>query len=234
MAPEQARGKAVDRRADVWAFGVVLYEMLTGTRAFAGDDITILLASVLKDEVRWDALPADVPAQIRRLLRRCLEKDPKRRLSAIGDARLELDDAGSGVDEAAAASAPAPLKPAAWRRGHAGGDRRARRRLGGHLWVVAQARLRGGAYNFRYLPSGHLVYAEAGALKVVAFDPSSRLVSGAPATVIQGVERTQAGDGYQFALSDNGSLAYLPTSSAGARRPADGCRSRRSCRAAAN
>ena len=116
MAPEQARGKAVDRRADVWAFGAVLYEMLTGTRAFAGDDITILLASVLKDEVRWDALPADVPAQIRRLLRRCLEKDPKRRLSAIGDARLELDDAGSGVDEAAAASAPAPLKPAAWRR----------------------------------------------------------------------------------------------------------------------
>jgi len=68
MAPEQAGGKAVDRRADVWAFGVVLYEMLTGTRAFAGDDITITLASVLKDEVRWHALPADVPAPIRRLL----------------------------------------------------------------------------------------------------------------------------------------------------------------------
>ena len=374
--------------------------MLTGTRAFEGDDITITLASVLKDEVRWDALPADVPSQIRRLLRRCLEKDPKRRLSAIGDARLELDDADSGVDEAAAASVPAPLKPAAWRRAmpaviaalavgsagafawwlkpvhqaqpvirvtdilptgqlptgrnglwlamsadgstlvyganqqlfirttnalaatalagtegatapffsfdgqwigfSAGGKLKKVSVRGGSITTICDTPassaswgtdnqillagvsgrgvfrvpasggkpevlippspnvsahypqmlrggrdflyvrwsrfsvdvselvlrslasgeetilLRGAAYNFRYLPSGHLVYAEAGALKVVAFDPSSRRVSGAPATVIQGVERTQAGDGYQFALSDNGTLAYLPTSSAGA------------------
>ncbi len=92
MAPEQARGKAVDRRADIWAFGVVLYEMLTGRRAFEGEDISITLANVLKDDVKWDALPADLPASIQRLLRRCLERDPKRRLSAIGDARLELDE----------------------------------------------------------------------------------------------------------------------------------------------
>ncbi|HXT71594.1 MAG TPA: protein kinase [Vicinamibacterales bacterium] len=96
MAPEQARGKAVDRRADIWAFGVVLYEMLTGKRAFEGEDISVTLANVIKEEARWDALRADVPAPVRRLLRRCLEKDPKRRLSAIGDARLELDEKEEG------------------------------------------------------------------------------------------------------------------------------------------
>jgi Tol biopolymer transport system component len=93
MAPEQARGKPVDRRADIWAFGVVLYEMLTGQRAFDGDDVSITLASVLKEDVKWEALPADLPASVHRLLRRCLEKDPKRRLSAIGDARLEIEEA---------------------------------------------------------------------------------------------------------------------------------------------
>jgi len=91
MAPEQARGKAVDRRADIWAFGGVLYEMLSGKRAFEGDDVSITLAAVLKDDVDWTALPADLPASVVWVLRRCLEKDPKRRLSAIGDARLELD-----------------------------------------------------------------------------------------------------------------------------------------------
>jgi serine/threonine-protein kinase len=97
MAPEQAKGKAVDRRADIWAFGVVLYEMLTGRRAFEGDDISITLASVLKDDVKWDALPAGLPVPLRRLLRRCLEKDPKKRLSSIGDARLELDENDPGT-----------------------------------------------------------------------------------------------------------------------------------------
>jgi Tol biopolymer transport system component len=92
MSPEQARGKAVDRRADIWAFGVVLFEMLTGKRAFAGDDITDVLASVLKSDPDWSAAPSNLPAPIRRLLRRCLEKDPKQRLSSIADARLELNE----------------------------------------------------------------------------------------------------------------------------------------------
>ncbi len=95
MAPEQARGRVVDRRADIWAFGVVLFEMLAGRRAFDGDDISITLASVLKDDLNWAALPADLPSPVRRLLRRCLEKDPKRRLSSISDAWLELDDASA-------------------------------------------------------------------------------------------------------------------------------------------
>jgi len=93
MSPEQARGRVVDRRADIWAFGVVLYEMLSGRRAFEGEDISITLANVMKDEVAWDALPKDLLAPIARLLRRCLEKDPKKRLSSIGDARLEIDEA---------------------------------------------------------------------------------------------------------------------------------------------
>ncbi|HEY7189867.1 MAG TPA: serine/threonine-protein kinase [Vicinamibacterales bacterium] len=92
MAPEQARGKVVDRRADIWAFGVVLYEMLTGRRAFDGDDVSITLASVLKDDPRWHELPTNLPPPITRLLRRCLEKDSRRRLSSIGDARLELEE----------------------------------------------------------------------------------------------------------------------------------------------
>ena len=92
MAPEQARGKPVDRRADIWAFGVILFEMLTGRRAFEGDDASITLANVLKEDPDWQRLPSNLPPSINRLLRRCLEKDPRRRLSAIADARLELDE----------------------------------------------------------------------------------------------------------------------------------------------
>jgi serine/threonine-protein kinase len=100
MAPEQARGKPVDRRADLWAFGVVLYEMLTGRRAFEGREVTDVLASVIKDTPSLDALPADVPPAVRRLLRRTLEKDRARRLDSMAAARLELDDAVTAEPEA--------------------------------------------------------------------------------------------------------------------------------------
>jgi eukaryotic-like serine/threonine-protein kinase len=103
MSPEQARGRPVDRRADIWAFGCVFYEMLTGRRAFAGDDITETLATVLKEPPDWRGLPPDLPSAVQRALRRCLEKDPRKRLSAIGDARLELDE----PDDVRAAPAPA-------------------------------------------------------------------------------------------------------------------------------
>ena len=93
MAPEQARGKALDRRVDIWAFGVVLYEMLCGTRLFGGEEISDTLALVLTNEPDWTALPANTPQPIHRLLRRCLDKDPKRRLASASDARLEIADA---------------------------------------------------------------------------------------------------------------------------------------------
>ncbi len=93
MAPEQAKGRAVDRRADVWAFGVVLYEMLTGRRAFGGDDVTEVLAAVIRDTPDSAALPAGTPVAVRRLLRRCLEKDVRKRLRDMGDAGVELDEA---------------------------------------------------------------------------------------------------------------------------------------------
>src|SRR5713101_3972885 len=89
MSPEQARGKQVDKRADIWAFGVVLYEMLTGRRLFAGEDAGEILAAVIKEEPQWEK----VPVQVRRLLRRCLEKDPQKRLRHIGDVMSLLDDA---------------------------------------------------------------------------------------------------------------------------------------------
>src|SRR5262249_44758384 len=92
MAPEQARGKHVDRRADIWAFGCVLYEMLTGTRAFGGDEVTDTLAHIITKEPEWTTLAA-APLAIRRLLRRCLEKDPKRRLDSAAGVRLEIDEA---------------------------------------------------------------------------------------------------------------------------------------------
>jgi serine/threonine-protein kinase len=93
MSPEQARGQAVDERADIWAFGVVLLEMLTGRAPFTGDTVSDVLAAVLTREVPWGALPARTPAGVRRLRARCLERDPRKRLRDIGDARWELSEA---------------------------------------------------------------------------------------------------------------------------------------------
>lgn len=92
MSPEQARGRTVDERADIWAFGALLYELISGRAAFPGDTTTDILAAVVTRDPDWAALPATTPASIRRLLARCLDKDPRRRLRDIGDAKLELDD----------------------------------------------------------------------------------------------------------------------------------------------
>ena len=93
MSPEQARGKAVDKRTDIGAFGCVLYELLTGKQAFDGEDITEILAAVVKTEPDWEALPAATPMEIRDLLRRCLQKDKTLRLRDAGDARIEIHEA---------------------------------------------------------------------------------------------------------------------------------------------
>ncbi len=98
MAPEQAKGKPVDRRADIWAFGCVLFEMLSGKKPFEGETISDLLAAVIRGEPEWTDLPEKTPAAIKRLIRRCLVKDPKQRLRDIGDARIAIEEALSGAD----------------------------------------------------------------------------------------------------------------------------------------
>ncbi len=107
MSPEQARGLSVDKRTDIWAFGCVLYEMLTGRPAFARDTVSDTLAAILEREPDWEALPAGTPPHVHRLLRRCLEKDPRKRTRDIGDARLDLGDA-----PAIAMPAPPAARPA--------------------------------------------------------------------------------------------------------------------------
>lgn len=116
MSPEQAKGKRVDKRTDIWAFGCVFYEMLTGRQAFEGETVTDVLASVVKDEPEWASLPAGTPERIRELLRRCLDKDPKRRLQAIGEARIAIEEkqGGAASQEPGPPPTPAPPPRRAW------------------------------------------------------------------------------------------------------------------------
>ena len=121
MAPEQAKGKLVDRRADMWALGVVLYEMLTGRTAFDGETVTDVLAAIVTRDPDWSALPPDTPPSVRRLLGRCLERDPRRRLADAGEAAFQLGEAIAGP------STP-PAAPA---------GRRSRPRLAWVPWTIA-------------------------------------------------------------------------------------------------
>ncbi len=116
MSPEQARGKTVDKRADIWAFGAVLYEMLTGTRAFEDEDVSMTLSKVLQREPDFDALPLTVPARVSQALRVCLRKDPKQRAGDIRDVRLALEGAFETTVPGTAAPAPAIQPRPLWRR----------------------------------------------------------------------------------------------------------------------
>src|SRR5688500_14937334 len=114
MAPEQARGAAVDARSDIWAFGVVLWEMLTGRRLFVGETVSDTLAAVLRADIDLAALPSGVPPAVRSLLRRCLERNPRNRLHDVADARIVIDDVLAGRSEEAS-SQPAAPRPLALR-----------------------------------------------------------------------------------------------------------------------
>jgi len=114
MSPEQARGKSVDRRADIWAFGCVLFEMLAGKCTFARETVSDTLASIIKEEPNWAQLPAETPMRVRVLLQRCLHKDPKQRLRDIGEARISLEEVLAGASEpSSGAVASASLSRAA-------------------------------------------------------------------------------------------------------------------------
>ena len=113
MSPEQARGRAVDRRADIWAFGVILFEMLTGESLFKGESVSEVLAAVIKDRPDFGRLPKSVPAHVRRLIERCLEQDPRQRLRDIGEARIALESGEQQPTESADAGG-ASVSPTRW------------------------------------------------------------------------------------------------------------------------
>ena len=115
MSPEQARGKPVDKRSDVFAFGCVLYELLTSHRAFGGDTVTDTLAKILEGQPDWNVLPQTVPSTIRFLMSRCLQKDPKKRLQHIDGARILIEEALSGATTASAIGLGGVLQPARWK-----------------------------------------------------------------------------------------------------------------------
>ena len=116
MSPEQAKGKPVDKRADIFAFGALFYELLTGKRAFQGETITETIAAVLKSEPDWEALPANSPIIVRSLLRRSLQKHSNDRLKDIGDARLEIKEALTEPEERSSIRMTAPVQPSLWKR----------------------------------------------------------------------------------------------------------------------
>src|SRR4051812_30361780 len=115
MSPEQATGAVVDKRADVWSFGVVLFEMLTNRRLFEGETATHTLADVIRAEIDWARLPATTPRAIRHLLTRCLERDPRRRLRDIGEARIEIEQQLEQSASTARSGPTAIIRPAGWR-----------------------------------------------------------------------------------------------------------------------
>ena len=114
MAPEQAKGKPVDRRADIWALGVVFFEMLTGKMLFVGETVTETIAQVITQPANLDTLPAQTPASVRRILRRCLEKDPRNRFQSAGDIRIEIDEVLSGSTATAPHATPPPSRRRVW------------------------------------------------------------------------------------------------------------------------
>jgi serine/threonine-protein kinase len=136
MSPEQARGKRVDLRTDIWAFGCVLYEMLVGRDAFGGETTSDILACVIRAEPDWSLLPASVPPRVRELLRRCLQKDPKQRLRDIGEARIAIEETLTGSSGKAAA-----------------GDSLARKTPAGVTWAIGAAGLAIGALGAAWIAS---------------------------------------------------------------------------------
>ena len=230
MAPEQARGRAADARADIWAFGCVVYEMLAGRRAFDGEGVTETLASVLMGEPDWKALPPATPPGVDRLIRRCLRKDPRQRLHDIADARIELEEP---LPEAAA-PAPRPTRPTT-----------AARVLRAAPWALAAVLLVAAGWQtwrlsradaaaptpvrFTIAPSGALEFADAGWPVATVSPDGSRVVlvyaeGGRPrlylrrldqleATPIPGVESGDrpffSPDGRWLAFSDGGTLKKI-------------------------
>ena len=187
MSPEQARGKPADRRVDIWAFGCVFYEMLTGKMAFNGETVSDTLASIIKEVPDWTQLPSNTPVRVRVLVQRCLQKDGRQRLQAIGDARIAIDEVLSGAEDpifakaAPQSTAPEQSRIPAWRRALP--------------WILAAS------------------MALAFLLTVVALRRASSYSGGRPVVLSLAMpadEKFATGNGPAFAISPDGSrLAYV-------------------------
>ncbi len=175
MSPEQARGKALDKRTDVWSFGCVLYEALAHRQAFRGETVSDLIAGVLASEPQWEHLPEKTPRNVRVLLRRCLQKDARRRLRDIGDARIELEEALAGAAEAAPAEPTRALKTKVFLGALAGLvlGALAAGILAPSLWRKKPEEARIARFRID-LPKGATVFAGAGGGPSVAFSPDGK------------------------------------------------------------
>ena len=208
MSPEQATGRPVDKRSDIWAFGCVLDEMLIGTRAFEGEAISGTLACVITKEPDWTALPAETPAPIRKLLGRCLEKDRKRRLADISDARLDIEEALAPTASDAKAANPATL---------------AIRAL---PWTIAAAAVAvagmilvlWGPWRKVPPPAPLRLSAELGADASLVTDQGTAAILSPNGAVLAFVAQKRAGEGLSY--TSGGSNSCKPQPCRGRRRPA--------------
>jgi Tol biopolymer transport system component/tRNA A-37 threonylcarbamoyl transferase component Bud32 len=170
MSPEQARGKPVDRRTDVWSFGCVMYEMLTGKRPFDGETVSDSIGKILQTDADLSGLPARTPRAVRELIARCLVKDPKRRLRDMGDARIALEDAARAGAESAAEAGPAAPSPA-WR--------------GWLPWAVAAIAIAAAVTVFAVAPRGGTAANATRGAKFVALNaPGGMRFSDQPGDVV--------------------------------------------------
>jgi eukaryotic-like serine/threonine-protein kinase len=231
MSPEQAKGLPVDKRADIWSFGVVLWEMLTGLRMFEGDSVTETLAGVLKNPVDLDALPAETPGAIRRLLRRCLERNPKDRLRDIGEARLALAEAivapaeerasaptiAGGVENRWARALPwavvvAALAVAAWalaRTPRADGSARAAGTASATTHV--ELSLPSGVDLVTRVPAGLAVSPDGRAIAMIGFREAQRLLYVRPLDRVEAVEIKASSGVNALTFSPDGeSVVFVP------------------------
>ena len=226
MAPEQAKGKAADRRADVWAFGVVLYEMLTGERRFSGDSVAETLASVMKEPLVFGSLPAETPPAIRRLVTRCLERDVRRRVQSIGEARIILEDVMAGVtaeEEGGPRSAQTVGRASPWPWAVAAVALLAAVSAFGWIWFRAAPALPAVTRFTMAPPDGAALTANAPAASQLAVSPDGRYVAfiadetgrdrtlwvrALDSLVAQRLDRTEGGT-FPFWSPDSRNIAYF-------------------------
>ena len=197
MSPEQARGEMVDERTDLWAFGAVLYKMLTARRAFGGNAISDTLANVLRDEPDSAVLPRNTPASIRTLLRRCLAKERRHRLNSAAAARLEIEDAMQALIDPRAASATAPTIS---RRSFIGAALAVGAIAAATVWMLTRpdTLARPSTSRFTIVPSSGQPLAISGFLRDFAFSPDGRhivyrsqlAIAGGP-LVVRSLDRIQ-------------------------------------------